>query len=261
MGQEDGRVTLQEMIWGFRKIRRQWANLQTEEAGRAVLTKLLRLMERAGMSLEAWFNFMDTSQGGNGDGKLTVLELRGGFQRLAAHIAMRECCCRAHKCQRIPNYGLPPLVVGADPGAATSTTSDIKKSLSSKRSTSPTRNAASVSANHTSSPTTGQDAAEGSFPEFKAPIVVKSETTADKAEPLGANQGATKVEGHSRPAGSRADFEQKERDAAKKLEVELYWGGEREAEDVRTRNAGKAIACREHALEYMVYLGPRWVIK
>lgn len=32
-----------------------------------------------------------------------------GFERLATHIARRECCCRAFKCNRIPNYGLPPL--------------------------------------------------------------------------------------------------------------------------------------------------------
>ncbi|CAN0278675.1 unnamed protein product, partial [Ectocarpus sp. 8 AP-2014] len=108
-GRGDDKVTLEEMISGFRKIRRKWATVKAERAGRAVLAKVVRLMRRAGMSLEEWFNFMDISQNGHGDGKLTALELRVGFERLATHIARRECCCRAFKCNRIPNYGLPPL--------------------------------------------------------------------------------------------------------------------------------------------------------
>lgn len=71
MGKVNGRVTLEEMIAGFRKIRREWATIKANEAGRAVLAKLVRLMERAGMTPDTWFNFMDSSQGGKGDGKLT----------------------------------------------------------------------------------------------------------------------------------------------------------------------------------------------
>ncbi|CAB1098069.1 unnamed protein product [Ectocarpus sp. CCAP 1310/34] len=108
-GRGDDKVTLEEMISGFRKIRRKWATVKAERAGRVVLAKVVRLMRRAGMSLEEWFKFMDISQNGHGDGKLTALELRVGFERLATHIARRECCCRAFKCNRIPNYGLPPL--------------------------------------------------------------------------------------------------------------------------------------------------------
>ncbi|CAM9314375.1 unnamed protein product, partial [Ectocarpus sp. 4 AP-2014] len=108
-GRGDDKVTLEEMISGFRKIRRKWATVKAERAGRVVLAKVVRLMRRAGMSLEEWFNFMDISQNGHGDGKLTALELRVGFERLATHIARRECCCRAFKCNRIPNYGLRPL--------------------------------------------------------------------------------------------------------------------------------------------------------
>ncbi|CAN0035199.1 unnamed protein product [Ectocarpus fasciculatus] len=108
-GRGDEKVTLEEMISGFRKIRREWATVKAERAGRVVLAKVVRLMRRAGMSLEEWFKFMDTSQNGHGDGKLTALELRVGFERLSTHIARRECCCRAFKCNRIPNYGLPPL--------------------------------------------------------------------------------------------------------------------------------------------------------
>ncbi|CAN0170581.1 unnamed protein product, partial [Ectocarpus sp. 13 AM-2016] len=108
-GRGDDKVALEEMISGFRKIRRKWATVKTERAGRVVLAKVVRLMRRAGMSLEEWFKFMDISQNGHGDGKLTALELRVGFERLATHIARRECCCRAFKCNRIPNYGLPPL--------------------------------------------------------------------------------------------------------------------------------------------------------
>lgn len=62
MGVVDNRVTLEEMISGFRKIRREWATVKAEESGRAVLAKVVRLMERAGMTLEQWFRFMDMSQ-------------------------------------------------------------------------------------------------------------------------------------------------------------------------------------------------------
>ena len=62
MGEADNKVTLEEMISGFRKIRRQWASVKAESAGRAVLAKVVRLMGRAGMSLEEWFSFMDSSQ-------------------------------------------------------------------------------------------------------------------------------------------------------------------------------------------------------
>ncbi|CAM9673799.1 unnamed protein product, partial [Laminaria digitata] len=108
MGQSDGKVTIEEMTLGFRKIRREWASLKADEEGREVVGKLLRLLRRAGMSVETWFKFMDSSQGGRGDGKLTPLELRVGFQRLATHISRRECCCQAYKCERVPKYGLPP---------------------------------------------------------------------------------------------------------------------------------------------------------
>eukprot|EP00752_Nemacystus_decipiens_P003652 g3366.t1 len=108
MGIVDNRVTLEEMISGFRRIRREWATVKAEESGRVVLAKVVRLMERAGMSLEQWFRFMDMSQNGRGDGKLTALEIRSGLERLVTYIARRECCCRAYKCNRIPNYGLPP---------------------------------------------------------------------------------------------------------------------------------------------------------
>lgn len=62
MGLVDNKVTLEEMISGFRKIRRKWATVKAEDAGRAVLAKVVRLMERAGMYLEEWFRFMDMSQ-------------------------------------------------------------------------------------------------------------------------------------------------------------------------------------------------------
>ncbi|CAN0071533.1 unnamed protein product [Scytosiphon promiscuus] len=107
MGDVDKRVTLEEMISGFRKIRRKWAMVKAEQAGRVVLAKVVRLMDRAEMSLEDWFLFMDQSQNGRGDGKLTALELRSGLERLITYIARRECSCRAFKCDRMPNYGLP----------------------------------------------------------------------------------------------------------------------------------------------------------
>lgn len=146
-------MTLEEMISGFRKIRREWATVSAEKAGQAVLVKVVELMKRAGMSLEDWFSFMDSSQvrfvfvvrgpgmshiardlvcglvllvlhmtpqvvcvrrtslhrlsqNGRGDGKLTALELRTGFERLVTHIARRECSCRAYKCDKIATYGL-----------------------------------------------------------------------------------------------------------------------------------------------------------
>lgn len=79
MGTADGRITLEEMIAGFRKIKREWANLKVEEAGRATLQKLVRSMKRAGMSLDTWFRFMDSSQEGRGDDKLSGEEPAGYY--------------------------------------------------------------------------------------------------------------------------------------------------------------------------------------
>lgn len=74
-GTVDGCVTLEEMIAGFRKIRREWATIKIREAGRAVVGKLVRLIDRAGMTLDSWFRFMDRSQGGRGDDKLSGTHL------------------------------------------------------------------------------------------------------------------------------------------------------------------------------------------
>lgn len=62
IGEVKEKVTLEEMIRGFRKIRREWATVSAEKAGQAVLVRVVELMKRAGMSLEDWFSFMDSSQ-------------------------------------------------------------------------------------------------------------------------------------------------------------------------------------------------------
>jgi EF-hand domain len=57
------------------------------------------------MTLPEWFAFVDTSQAGRGDGKLTQMELRQGLERTAQLILKRENCCIHARCFRAPNYG------------------------------------------------------------------------------------------------------------------------------------------------------------
>lgn len=222
MGRSDGKITVEEMTLGFRKIRREWANLKADEDGRVVVGKLLRLLRRAGMSVETWFKFMDSSQGGRGDGKLTPLELRVGFQRLATHIARRECCCRAYKCERVPNYGFPP--VGP-------TKKDESEELS--------------------------DDAQGPLPR---PLVRSGLTDAPEKDLVFEKTGG----GVSAAAAARDGAAEKGGNGPNGGHTVRGPHGDN-ADDGRGKKlppvnldfAGKAVACREHALEGMVYLGQR----
>ena len=230
MDRSDGKITVEEMTLGFRKIRREWANLKADVDGRVVVGKLLRLLRRAGMSIETWFKFMDSSQGGRGDGKLTPLELRVGFQRLATHIARRECCCRAYKCERVPNYGLPPV-------------SHTKKDESEE----PSDDAqAPPSPPHGPSPPpfvrlglTDAPGKDAIFEKTGGGVAAAAAAGRDGGADKGGNgpNGGHTMRG---PHGDNADN-----------------GGGKKLPLVNLDFAGKAVACREHALEGMVYLGQR----
>ncbi|CAM9548255.1 unnamed protein product, partial [Chrysoparadoxa australica] len=113
-GEGDGEISLPELTRGFRRVRRARAHARRDQLGIDACAKLLRLIERAGMNLEELFQFMDQSQDGQGDGKLTVLELRQGFLRLYLLIREKEGTCRHPECRRRPNYGFDKSLVCSD---------------------------------------------------------------------------------------------------------------------------------------------------
>lgn len=235
MGNSDGRVTLEEMVAGFRTIRREWATLKTEESGRAILTKLVRLIDLAGHSLESWFKVTDTARGGRGDGKLTALDLRAGFQQLTTDVAKLQCCCRADTCQRTPKYGFP--AVGAFP--ATASISPQKLSSIERRGS------------------TRGDFAKGSrdgkygcslSPGATTDAFDLSEEGCDKSQG-GRERNPVDVEVETGTGDEGRRYGEREKATA---------GGPPDAKvAVSLSDAGKAVFCREHASEGMVYLGPR----
>lgn len=232
MGRSDGKITIEEMTLGFRKIRREWANLKADEDGRVVVEKLLRLLRRAGMSIETWFKFMDSSQGGRGDGKLTPLELRVGFQRLATYIARRECCCLAYKCERVPNYGLPPVdpTRNDESGEPPENWQGLPGSPHGPSGPPPVRSGLT-------------DASEKELGFEKTGGGVVAAGAAGAARDGGAGRGRDEPNGGHTVRG--LDGNSVEKRGGKKLSP------------VNLDFAGKAVACREHALEGMVYLGKR----
>lgn len=248
MGCVDGKITLEEMIAGFRNIKREWATLKAEEAGRAVLQRLIRLMERAEMSLETWYAFMDSSQRGLGDGKLTPLELRVGFQRLAAHIARIECCCRTYKCNRVPNYGLPPAGSTSRPKTA--------KARPQQHPERGTMHALATTAAHgqrcsTPVPNNGTEADMTESERAAASPIADIDVNAEGKG--GGNNGAEDNERNLETLGGGGTAQGGEDMATARGEQR---GGEiHQAVDLR--KAGKAVSCREHALQGMVHLESR----
>jgi Ca2+-binding EF-hand superfamily protein len=81
--------------------------------------QMLRIIKRCGMTLPEWFAFVDTSQAGRGDGKLTQMELRQGLERTAQLILKRENCCIHARCFRAPNYGYATVTSGGNGIAVT----------------------------------------------------------------------------------------------------------------------------------------------
>lgn len=286
MGTSDGQVTLEGMIGGFRKIRREWAMLKAEKAGRAVLRKLIRVMKRAGMSVESWFQFMDNSQFGRGDGKLTVLELRMGFQRLAAHIAKTECCCSAYKCERAPTYGLPTPVDVRDcpnddippvsPTAFPSSHESVR-ALGINDTEEATRRDANAQfpGDHGSGKATIMSNKERSESQFSSLTVVTSDFSAEEGSHERSDDADTleeKVtEERCRPETKSSvekgevsnDVHQEMKGRSTGIDGlrpgEKGAGQDAQSEEIAIglANTGKPTCCREHALNGMVHLGPR----
>lgn len=238
-----------------------------------------------------------------------MLELRTGFERLMTHIARRECCCRAYKCDRVPTYGLPPLAdtddgpvdgtrkIGEVSGdllhrARHDTPGSDHQNLGTGRAASADsygrgeRDAGGGGAAWSPTPaaevpaTFAGDHRGDDFPEeatvSSAPDDVGEE--AEREEP-----GASGSQGRVKAAADRGDDHDgggAENSTTARLEIEhdgfvkhehqgVSFEGDRAAGEsggamgrprrntVELLNAGMAIACREHALEGMVYLGQR----
>lgn len=229
------------------------------------------------------------SQNGRGDAKLTALELRTGFERLVTHIARRECCCRAYKCEKIATYGLrlrtdteePTAGAGAkDGGVAT----DAMPYRTKKRDFDNKEHDTSRSAPDHCSPEHDADAAQRSGTagvaddkrnqrshgeRGKEKLTAESEVDS----PNGGYAGSQKQEQqrpHHLAVGDDAagtHHEDGDEDEDEEREVRFERGEEdTEKEKARKRErrssadllkTGGAIACRKHALEGMVYVGQR----
>lgn len=233
MGSDEHLVTLEQVIAGVRTIRREWATIKAEKCGREVLAKLLRLTERAGMSLEEWFNFMDSSQGGKQAEKLTALELRQGFPRLVAHIAKRECRCRAYRCERTANHGFPP----------------IEHTTTTKSNWTRNHRPQQTVVGESQGSWVAKDKQEGDGAHEEGNSMVSSSSSALKRRtdqrPSCASSARTEESGWVGEAGDeRAPSDTGESKPSNAAEEALL-------------EPGTAVACREHALEGMVHLGPR----
>ena len=76
----DGLLDMTELDRAFRKARRARVNAEEELLGRKLVRRLAKLINYVGYSVVDWFDEIDTSQAGLGDGKLSKLELKRGME-------------------------------------------------------------------------------------------------------------------------------------------------------------------------------------
>lgn len=80
-GDGDGEVSMVELENAFRRMRRERAAVRLRERGRALTRRLVILIRRRDMDVERFMHAIDLSQGGQGDGKLTPVELERGIKK------------------------------------------------------------------------------------------------------------------------------------------------------------------------------------
>lgn len=238
-------------------------------------------------------------QNGRGDGKLTALELRTGFDRLMTHIARRECCCRAYKCAKVPTYGLPPLMDSDASFVASGKSGEAAGDLEPARADAPDvgheglyisrasadlnsvdeRNAGEARRSRSVDDGDGDDSSEAvnglpgeggeerrRFEQEVSALGGRCRPTDGDREADADHRGDAQNGGVDKAASTaRMGVEQEKLERHKGISFRGDGGGDEgpEATSRPRRNtvdilfAGKAIACREHALEGMVYLGQR----
>ncbi|KAJ1449623.1 hypothetical protein M885DRAFT_534945 [Pelagophyceae sp. CCMP2097] len=81
-GNGDGEISQVELEHAFRRVRRERAAAAVRERGRALIRRCRVLMTRRNLDVEGLMRFLDASQGGHGDGSITMVELRQGLKRL-----------------------------------------------------------------------------------------------------------------------------------------------------------------------------------
>ncbi|GMI02624.1 hypothetical protein TrVE_jg13805 [Triparma verrucosa] len=79
----DGSITITELEGAFRKARRAKAMKGLMQEGKKLLTKLKNLLDKKKMTVEKWFNKMDSSGAAKSDGNCTMRELRLGLKKLS----------------------------------------------------------------------------------------------------------------------------------------------------------------------------------
>mmetsp|Transcript_17631 Transcript_17631/g.53981 ORF Transcript_17631/g.53981 Transcript_17631/m.53981 type:complete len:441 (-) Transcript_17631:75-1397(-) len=85
----DGEIDSSELEAAFRSARRARATKAMTEIGRKLVQRLLELLAVFELTPEAWFNQCDDSQNGQGDAKVTEVELRANLRDLAT-MAQRD---------------------------------------------------------------------------------------------------------------------------------------------------------------------------
>ncbi|GMH99580.1 hypothetical protein TrLO_g13892 [Triparma laevis f. longispina] len=82
-GAGDGLIDVGELEQAFRQGRRTRANAGMDAKGGTLVRRFEKMLNDAMTNLTAWFSSNDVSGGGKGDGRLGVLEIRDGIQKLA----------------------------------------------------------------------------------------------------------------------------------------------------------------------------------
>lgn len=189
------------------------------------------------------------------NGRRTGSELREGFARLSVQIARNECRCYMHRCNRVSYYGSPPR---AEEDTFTNPTADNIERIEQQ----PTEEKGFKSTNSavitvpTSDKIQQWEANSISVPTTKAADEYGTSTNVGGGDFF--NKRETRGESDTKEQRAIHD---KQSDGAEQCREVL---GSRVSGMPRVRRtaggadtAVKLLACSEHALNGMVYLGPR----
>lgn len=78
----DGSIAFDELEVAFRKSRRSKAASKLKARGRRVLSRIKLLIKDLEISIEQWFDMMDSAGSADGNGSISSIELRKGLKLL-----------------------------------------------------------------------------------------------------------------------------------------------------------------------------------
>ena len=82
----DDEISLDELMDAFRRSRRAKAVEKTTNKGRKVLSRILSMMKTLELSLDDFFEIVDSAGNAKGDGSVTLRELKIGVKHLSAMV-------------------------------------------------------------------------------------------------------------------------------------------------------------------------------